>query len=58
MNTRKANENAQFEKHVDNKKSVDFESCATISWMLQARSSILLLGYTHIIYIFFYLKNI
>ena len=39
MNTRKRNKNSLLDKHDDNRDS-------TIKWILQARSSILLLGYT------------
>ena len=52
-NTRKRSKNSQFDKLGDNEEWVDFGSCSTIKWILLARSSILLLGYTYIIYIFF-----
>ena len=58
MNTTKNSKNSQFNKLDDNKEWVDFKSCSTNKWVLQTRSSIHLLGYTQIIYVFFFLKNI
>ena len=49
----KRNKNFQFDKHDNNKEWVDFESYYTIRWILQARSSILFLGYTQKITSFF-----
>ena len=48
MNRRKTKKISQIDKPDNHKKWANFESCATIKWIPQTKSSVFLLGYTHI----------